>query len=328
MKIGATRLDERFRARLEGALVRAMGRPVGVAAFDRAPSRFATLFPAEVLTIDLVGGERVSLFLKRLGEEEQSDHPEKRCREREVRVYEELLGDPALPVARFCGWEWNGTTRRFELFLEYVDDLTLNYQELEHWFTAARRLANFHAYFARRVEALSGCSFLLRLDEAHVYEWADRAVTAVASRSAELARKLRRIIDRYDAAVQVLAAQPKTLVHNDLSPKNVIAARSTRPARICFVDWEMAGVGCGVLDIVHLKYGLDSENDRRMCAAYCGELAGTDLLPSGRADLRSVFAACELHRTLHRLAHVNYWRTPLETVDRWVADAHRLRAAV
>lgn len=321
-------LEEGFRARLEGALRGAMGRPVEVAAFDRAPSRFATLFPAEVLTVELVGGERVSLFLKHLGEEEQPDHPEKRCREREVRIYEQLLGDPRLPVVRFCGSEWNGTTRRYELFLEYVDDLTLNYQGLEHWLTAARRLAHFHAYFATQTETLLGCDFLLRIDALHLREWAERAVAAVASQSAELAAKLRRVADRHDVPADVLAAQPTTLVHNDLSPKNVIADRSLSPARICFVDWEMAGVGCGVMDIVHLKYGLDDKGDRRLCAAYCGELAGTDLLPSGRTDVRSVFAACELHRTLHRLAHVNYWLTPLETVDRWVADAHRLRAAV
>jgi aminoglycoside phosphotransferase (APT) family kinase protein len=150
----------------------------------------------------------------------------------------------------------------------------------------------------------------------------------VASRSADLAAKLRRVVDRDDAPADVLAAQPKTLVHNDLSPKNVIADRSSSPARICFVDWEMAGVGCGVMDIVHLKYGLDRKDDRRMRAAYCAELAGTELLPSGREDLTSVFAACELHRTVHRLAHVNHWRTPLETVDRWVADARRFRAVV
>ena len=327
-QLKATELDEEFRSRLDTALQHVMGRSVEVAMVDRSPSPFATLFPAEVLAVELVGGERVSLFLKQLGEEEQADHPEKRCREREVRIYEQLLGDPALPVAQFCGAERNQATRRHELFLEYVDGLTLNYQDLEHWLTAARRLADLHAHFASRADSLVGCDFLLRIDALHFREWGDRAVAAVASRSPGLAAKLERVTDHGDIPAQVLTAQTKTLVHNDLSPKNVIADPSASPARICFVDWEMAGVGCGVMDIVHLKYGLDDEDDRRVRAAYCAELAGTDLLPSGRADLRSVFAASELHRTLHRLAHVNYWRTTLETVDQWVADAHRLRKAV
>jgi thiamine kinase-like enzyme len=318
----------RLRKLVQELVGRQLGASVTVSRLERHPSRFATLFPAEVLTIELRGGEQMSLFLKHLGDEEQPDHPEKQCREREVRIYEQLLTDPALPVARFYGWEWNEATRRFELFLEHVDDLTLNYQSLDNWLEAARRLAHFHVYFARRAETLLRCEFLLRIDELHFREWGDRAVAAVGSRSTDLAANLERVVDRYDPVVELLAAQPLTLVHNDMSPKNIIADRSMDPARICFIDWEMAGIGCGVMDIVHLKYGLDEGDDRKMRAAYCDELAGTALLPSSRADLRSVFAACELHRTLHRLAHVNFWQTPLERIARWVADAQRLRASV
>jgi thiamine kinase-like enzyme len=320
--------ERRLRRVVERFVERSLARPVTVKSLARHPSRFATLFPAEVLTIELDGGERLSLFLKHLGAQEQPDHPEKRCREREVRIYERLLGDSALPVVRFYGSDWNEESRRYELFLEYVDDLTLNYQELEHWSTAARRLAHLHAHFASRAGTLMECDFLLRLDEHHLHEWKDRAVTAVSARSAELAAKLSRIVERYDTPAAVLAAQSPTLVHNDLSPKNVIADRSATPARVFFIDWEMAGVGCGVMDIVQLKYGLDERDDRKMRAAYCDELAGTALLPSSRADLGSVFAACELHRTLHRLAHVNFWQTPLETIAHWIADTERLRASV
>jgi aminoglycoside phosphotransferase (APT) family kinase protein len=320
--------ERRLRAFVENLLEARLGHPVTISRLRRQPSRFATLFPAEVLTLKLAGGERMSLFLKHLGEEEQSDHPEKLRRDREVRTYERFLGDPELPVARFYGWDWNQATRRYELLLEYVDDLTLNYQGLDHWYTSACRLADLHAHFADRVQELIGSDFLLQLDQRHFREWSDRALTVVAARSTELAARLARVLDGYDLVADLLAAQPKTLVHNDLSPKNVIADRSTSPARICFVDWEMAGAGCGVLDIVHLKYGLDEDEDRKMVAAYCAALAGTGLVPSGREDRRSVFAACELHRTLHRLAHVNGWRTPLETVERWVAEAHQLRVAV
>jgi Phosphotransferase enzyme family len=320
--------ERRLRTLVEKLIERRLGRPVTVSGLRRQPSRFATLFPAEVLTIELVGGERVSLFLKHLGEQEQRDHPEKRLRNREVRIYEELLRDPELPVVGFYGSEWNTTSRRYQLFLEYVDDFTLNYQGLEHWMEAARRLADLHVRFAGQAERLLECDFLLRIDALHLREWGERAVAAVAARSPDLAAKLERVVDSDDGPGDVLAAQRTTLVHNDLSPKNVIADRSATPARICFVDWEMAGVGCGVMDLVHLKYGLDERNDRKMRAAYCAELTGTGLVPSGREALRSVFAACELHRTVHRLAHVNQWRTPLETVASWVADAQRLRAAV
>src|SRR6266540_1196747 len=175
---GGTELDQgngRLRKLVQELVERQLGSSVTISRLERRPSRFATLFPAEVLTIELRGGEQMSVFLKHLGAQEQPDHPEKRCREREVRIYERLLTDPALPVARFYGWEWNEASRRYELFLEHVDDLTLNYQGLDHWMEAARRLAHLHVYFARRAEALSTCAFLLRIDARHLREWGNRA---------------------------------------------------------------------------------------------------------------------------------------------------------
>jgi thiamine kinase-like enzyme len=115
-------------------------------------------------------------------------------------------------------------------------------------------------------------------------------------------------------------------VHNDLAPKNVLADRSADPARICFVDWEMAGLGCGVMDLVHLKHGLGPEDDREMCAAYCGELNGTGLLPDDPQERDALFAACELHQTLYRLAHLRPWKVPLARAAQWVDEARELFA--
>ena len=43
-------------------------------------------------------------------------------RDRETRVYEELLTDASLPCAEFYGWRRNEGSGRIEVFLEYVDD--------------------------------------------------------------------------------------------------------------------------------------------------------------------------------------------------------------
>jgi aminoglycoside phosphotransferase (APT) family kinase protein len=150
----------------------------------------------------------------------------------------------------------------------------------------------------------------------------------VGGQSAELAAALAPVVDGYDRVTEVLDQQPLTLVHNDLAPKNVLADRSRSPARICFVDWEMAGVGCGLLDLVDLKYGLDPASDRRMCAAYGAELAGTGLLPSSPRGLRRLFAACELHRTVYRLAFSRVWGVPPERAAQWVAEARDLAGRI
>jgi hypothetical protein len=311
---------------VERLLGAAEGRPVQVAALRRTPSPFASLFPAEVLSVSLQGGGERSLFVKYLGPE-QADHPDKQRRDREVRIYEELLGEGALPVVRYYGSAWDEASGRRQVFLEHVADWDLRYQGLEHWLTAARSLARLHTHFAQRAGQLSACDFLLRLDAPYLRTWAGRAVEVVEGYATGLAAALAGVVKAYGRVCAVLAGQPPTLVHNDLAPKNVLADRSHDPARICIVDWELAGVGCGLLDLVDLKYGLDPASDRAMCTAYHAELART-LVPDDPAELDRLFAACELHKTVHRLAHSRSWGLPLDTVARWVGEAEQFLARV
>jgi aminoglycoside phosphotransferase (APT) family kinase protein len=314
-----------LRLRLESFISKVRGGVVQIKDWKREPSPFAIagVFPVEVLRLSLEGGEEVLLFVKLMGPE-QADHPDKQCRDREPRLYEDLLGGEALPVPKFYGSRWNELTNRREVYLEYVGDWSLKYQDLNNWFPAAQRLAQFHVHFARRPAVLQACDYLLRLDAQYFRQWAERALAVVATQSAELADDLAKVVKGYGDVADRLARQPLTLVHNDLAPKNVLADRSHHPARICFVDWEMAGVGCGLLDLVHLKHGLDPANDQAMCAAYSAELAGTGLLPSNPLELRRLFAGCELHHTFYRLAHSLLWQLPPERVTQWVADASDL----
>lgn len=311
---------------LDAAVRRAAGPGAEVLGVHRTPSPYATVFPAEVVSVELTSGERISIFVKHLGEEQQS-HPDKRVREREVRVYGELFGDRGLPVPRFLGSGLNDATGYRELFLEYVDGWNLKYQDLRHWYTAARRLAQLHLAFAREGDRLLERDFLLRLDRNYLLAWAGRAVAAVSSLSAELASRLQRTVDDLGVAVDLLTKQPPTLVHNDLAPKNVIADTSASPDRTCVVDWEMAGVGCGLMDLAHLTYGLPPREAERMFDLYSDELTGTRLVPSHDEGKR-LLAACDLHGTLYRLAHADVWRLPLERVGEWIADSEELNREV
>ncbi|MDB4441913.1 aminoglycoside phosphotransferase family protein [bacterium] len=321
-------IDEaRLHLTVKEVLQDALGRSVVVSSMNHEPSSFATLSPANILHIGLQSGEKISLFLKHIGSEE-SEHPDKKGIDREIRIYDELIRDDCLPVAKYYGSKWNDKTKRRELFLEYIDDWNLQYHDLEHWFTAARRLAHFHMFFANQAKKLLNCEYLLRFDDVYLCEWAGMALSAVADQSGELAKKLEYVVSNYDLIAEVLTHQPWTLVHNDLSPKNVIADRRSRPARICFIDWEMAGVGCGLMDLVHLKYGLDPKNDRIMFEAYCAELTGTDLLPSNQQDSSNLLAACELHKTIYRLAHSKIWDLSIETVAQWVIEAEQFLSRV
>jgi thiamine kinase-like enzyme len=312
-----------LRSAVEELINRAIGQPLKVRSLRHRASPFATVFPTEILSICLEGGERLSLFLKHIGSE-QLDHPDKQCRDREFRIYEELLKDSDLPVVRYYGYRWNDATRRGELFLECIADSKLEWQEIEHWFTAARRLAHLHAHFAERVEELLTCGFLLRFDADYLCEWAERAFVAVANQSTELAAKLKPVVDHYDRVSDAITRHPLTLVHNDLAAQNVMVDTSRRPARICFVDWEMAGVGCGLLDLAHLKYGLDPVSNQTMCAAYCDGLRESGVKPPSLVELTYQLAACELHKTLYRIARSESRQVPIQSVTRWVTDVQEL----
>jgi tRNA A-37 threonylcarbamoyl transferase component Bud32 len=312
--------DEDLVVEVAELLTQTQGRPIRVHALTREPSPFATLFPAEILSASLEGGIQLRLFLKHLGPEEPGQ-PDKQRRDREIRVYEVLLRELGLPVPRYYGSRWNVATARHELYLEYVDDWPLRYHGLEHWVTAAHRLGELHAHFSARGDLLRSCDFLLRLDRAYFTTWAGRACAAVAGQCAELAYRLDETLESYGPAYELMADQPLTLVHNDLAPKNILADRSTTPARICLVDWELAGAGCGLLDLVHLKYGLEPADEREVLRAYRRAVGSTGFLPEDEREFDRLLAACELHKTLYRLAHSPGWKLPLSTITQWITDA-------
>jgi aminoglycoside phosphotransferase (APT) family kinase protein len=312
--------DGRMRETLERLLMRVEGRPARIEAMSRRPSEFASLFPADVVVLSLHDGRQLSFFVKRLGTE-QADHPEKQRRDREIRIYEELFAGADLPTVRYFGTEWDEVAQRQDLFLEQVRDWDLRYQELEHWFTAARQLASLHAHFAARLERLLACDYLLRLDVEYHRGWAERAVQVARSLDATLSASLSRVVERYDLVTELLGRQPATLVHNDLAPKNILADRARAPARISIVDWETAGVGCGLLDLVDLMYGLDPVSTARMRAEYRAVLVGTGLLPHECAEFDRLIAACELLKTVHRIAHAVSWCVPPTRVALWVGEA-------
>jgi thiamine kinase-like enzyme len=311
--------NDHLRGTVEEVLSARLRRVVSVRALKRDVSPFASLYPADILSITLADGLQLSLFLKHLGHEEM-DHPDKLFG-REVRIYDELLKDRPLPVPKYYGTVWNSGSKRHELFLEYISGWNLKYQKLDHWYTAARSLAQLHAFFAAHAEILRGCDFLLPLDTAYLTRWAEKAFETVAARSAELAVRLEPVLANYDRVVGLITSQPATLVHNDLAPKNVLADPTADPARIFIIDWEVAGASCGLLDLVHLKYGLDPDSDRKLCAAYFGEIDGTGVVPASASERVVVLAACDLQKTMYRLAHHQYWGLPLEKMAAFVEEA-------
>ena len=291
------------------------------------PSPYATLFPAEILTVPFDDGPPLRLFVKYIGTE-QEDHPDKQHRDRERCIYSTLFQDADLPVPAFYGAYRNQETGRMLLFLEYIDGWPLRLHALNRWADAAHWLALLHGHFARRPDLLRDAPCLLHFDASYFDSWAERARRATARVSSTLRHRLDRALQFQDAATNLLVQTPRTLVHHDLSPKNVVVAHENGAKPIRFVDWEQAGLGCGLLDLVHLTYGLDAEDARRIQHAYF-EAAGTvSWIPAAEHGRAAVLAAAAWQGAVYRMARSDAWSVPPELIAEWITEIEACHPAI
>jgi aminoglycoside phosphotransferase len=210
---------------------------------------------------------------------------------RELEAYR-VLADAGLgtPICYDTGEHW--------LLLEKVPGVELwQVGEVESWVEAAGWLARFHAYFAGRPPV---SDHLLCYDRSYFSLWRDRA----RNRHRELAH----VIAGYDRVLEILSGLPVTLIHGEFYASNVLVAGQ----RIAPVDWEMAGVGPGILDLAALVSGW-AERDRAAIVAGYGRFASDAL------------DAAQLHLALQWLGWSRGWSPPSEHSQDWLA--HALSAA-
>jgi Phosphotransferase enzyme family len=210
---------------------------------------------------------------------------------REIEVYGTLLnglGTPALIGA---------DRERHWLVVEKVAGTPLYQVELERWHEVARWLARLHDRFAGLAEQ----EHLVRYDRSYFELWPERADVRPPG---------------YDAVIDRLAALPTTLVHGELYASNVLLAG----ARVCVVDWELAGVGPGVLDLAALTAGLADEDAAALAETY--RLALDD--PPDAKELGFELDCARLHLAIQWLGWSPDWTPPPEHALDWRAELPRL----
>src|SRR5262249_29110958 len=219
------------------------GCPAAVTGLDRARSAYASSYEAEVLTLQLAGGEGLKVFFKNLGVTRFPKDGARQRRDRERAVYRDLLAGADLGTARYYGSVWDESLGRHWLFLEFVEGAQLRACELCDWAEAAGWLGRLQGYFAPRSGHLHACDFLVRHDADFFRAKADQAVRDVGQISRPVAGRLASALDDYDRLVGVFLAQPRTLVHGNYRPSNVLVVPGPGPVRVCPVDWEQASWG-------------------------------------------------------------------------------------
>jgi hypothetical protein len=300
-----------------GRIVRLEGRPYA----ER------TSFHLVELELELDEGSVLRLLLKDLGlknlhETARRVKPEFLYQPlREIRTYQEILARDRLGTAHYYGAVVRPAEDLYWLFLEKVPGVRLSQAgDASAWLQAARWLARLHSRFSRESRTLSRSAPLLRYDAAFYRLWVDRVERF---QSVGLERAVQdSLVNTYGQAIDRLTRLPSTLIHGEYYASNILVQEAREGCRICPVDWEMAAVGPGLIDLAALSSGAWSDRERtEMAAAYHDALLceGWPRLPF--EDLLLALDDCRLHLAIRWLGWAADWSPPPENARDWLGEA-------
>jgi aminoglycoside phosphotransferase (APT) family kinase protein len=316
--------EEELRHSVEHALARVRGSSSPVAAIRRHRFPGSTSYTIEIVTAELATGDAVDIFMKDFGESSQPKHAAGERRERELRVYEDLLDGQELGTARLYAADRDEAAARFWLMLEFVEGELLRDCSFEYWLPAAAWLGRLHGCFHGQHDRLRASGFLVRHDADFFIDAADRALRAVSGLSEALARRLAVVLEGYEPILAVLTRDSDTLVHGSYRPQNVLVVQSCEPPRICPTDWELAAFGRSTFDLAFICDGFRPPRLDELFDAYEREAESFGLPLRDRDELRHEVDCFRLHKTVNSLGHLRQWPRPEETAAKVVATAEEL----
>jgi hypothetical protein len=320
------------RAELERALGDRRGTPVSIRGLERRPCAYRTSFALEELDVELSDGTRLRLMMKDLSraalhENAQAAKPTLLYDPlREIHVYRDVLSGTGLGTAEYHGASIDPARDRWWLFIEnVVGDALWQIGEFEVWEEAARWLARMHGSLG---EWAASEGPLLRYDESLLGVWAERAAAfADDPRSPWTGperQAIRRLTAGYDTVTEQLAGLAPTFIHGEFYPSNVLVQRGGETPRVCPIDWEIAAVGPGLLDLAALSIGKWTAAERtRLAAAYrAAAPPGAETaahLANEEFDRALDFA--RLHLAVQWLGWEPGWQPPAEHRHDWLGEA-------
>lgn len=315
-------------ADLEAALAGLFERHAGpVEIIARKPLSYRSTFPIERLVVRSAGGGEGRLVFKDLSRSGPAD-PSWRLKApflhdplREITCYREVLSQAGLSTPSYLGATVSPHRGRYWLFLDEVEgDPLWQHGATRVWCRTAKWLARLHARFEGRADTLP--SRLIVHDEGYWQRWLVRARRHLLRREAPRCTvdEIGRLIERSERAVAWLVEQPVTLMHGDFYPSNVLVEGRGHEALIRPVDWEMAGIGPGILDLAALTSGAwNAARREAVVAAYHEALPRR--IRRRQEDLRTALRRCRLLLAMQWLGWAARWNPPPEHAHDWLATA-------
>lgn len=316
--------DQELIAALENILLPEYDPGGRIISLNRRQSDYGSSYSIELLEVSFQVGTTLSLVFKdfsknsMLEESRNIRHQLIHNPNREISVYRSILSDGNLATAKHYGSVANNDRGQHWLFIEKILGLEI-YQvgEFEVWSQAARWLALLHAKFENRVEDVQEKAPLLNYDREYYELWPPRAVAFSRHRSIDFRLALEKLLTRYDRIVDRLMNLPKTLLHGDFYASNILVQQQGHQTRICPVDWDMAAIGPGYIDLAALISGQWKEIERNaLIKAYLG--------PQPPGDSHIDISCCQLHLAIQLLGWSPEWHPPPEHQQDWLSQAVRL----
>lgn len=298
----------------------------------REVSNYSSSFVIEELDVALDNGNRQMLLFKNPGnpvlqEQFPMTKPEFMSNPlREIEVYRRLLTTHGMGTAECLGSVCNIKEKQFWLFLEKVNGLELyQFGDFEIWLKVARWLARFHTRFGVGSRELTSGVPLLHYDREFYLAWPERANAFLPGRSKSVQKLESWTKDYYGSVVDRLMELPVTLLHGDFNASNIIVQQTTQSPRICPVDWEMAALGPGLIDLAALISGNWSADQRtNLARAYLGELQKSGQYRAGEQMFLEDLNYCQLHLAMQWLGWSRNWSPPSEHKQDWLQRAIEL----
>jgi hypothetical protein len=328
----------RLKSALQSVLSHHFGETLSVHSLRRRVSDYCSSYLIEELDVTLSNDQTLQLVFKDLSpralistaRDVKPDFLYEPLRE--IECYRALLAPHELGTAKCYGAVVEEKRARFWLFLERVPPALLwQMGDFSVWIHAAQWLAGAHTYLAQDIELRRPpqTMHLIQYDEKHYWRWMRRAQRFVrhgdTSQGKKSAAAIDWIAERYGRAVERLTKLPRTLIHGEFYPSNVMVDQGSAPPRICPVDWEMAAIGPGLMDLAALTSGGWSPAQKKaMATAYLRALGNKPRIWKTQRAFLSDLDHCRLHQAVALLGWSENWTPPPEHKFNWLAEAVRL----
>jgi len=325
--------EELLKATLSPYVSQLVGREAVIVRLDRRRGAYLSSFELHELVLTLDDGSQHEVIFKDLSpsavlSEARSAKPaflyDPR---REIETYTRIL--PHRPMApRLYGGVFDPSRDRYWLFIEKVSGAPLwQIGDFDAWREAARALASLHISVTELATHQIDGARLIRYDSAYFHGWLKRAramCNSVAGHDPDESRLLDYVAKRHGEILERLLQLRQGFLHGDCFASNVLVDETQHPAKVWFVDWEMAAYGPQLIDLAALTTGWDDDKRAELLSAYISAMPAERRDASIAEDAEAAMDVCQLHLALQFLGWSKSWSPPTEQQHDWLGDLENL----